>query len=115
MTKRIIRNRTFLQEVSRSKAFRRKKLIKKASKDNIDALSEVALNTLLGNVPLSDHHKHKLRRHRFSIRSLAKKGSLKKKKEFLTQKGGFLPLLITPVLSILGGIAANALSHVAGL
>ena len=115
MTKSILRNRTFLQEVSRSKAFRRKKLIKKASKDNIDALSEVALNTLLGNVPLSAQHKHKLRRHRFSIRNLAKIISLKKKKEFLIQKGGFLPLLIKPVLSILGGLAANALSHAVGL
>jgi len=115
MTKRIMRNKDFLRNVSRSKSFRRKVLIKKATKDNIDALSEVALNTLLGNVPLTGQHKQKLRRYRFKIRNLAKKFSLKKKKDFLIQKGGFLPLLVTPILSILGGLAANAITHLAGL
>ena len=115
MTRRILRNKTFLEDVGRSNAIRRKKLIRKATKDNIDALSEVALNTLLGNVPLSPQHKQKLRRHRFSIRNLAKKISLKKKKEFLVQKGGFVPFLVAPALSILAGLAANALSHLVGL
>ena len=104
-----------MHNVSQSRAPRRRILIRKASKDNIDALSEVALNTLLGNVPLSNKHKQKLKRHKFSIRNLAKKLSLKKKKEFLVQKGGFLPLLITPALSILGGLAANAISSLAGV
>jgi len=115
MTARIVRNKVFLQEVSKSKAVLRKKLIKKASKDNIDALSEVAMNTLIGNVPLSNLRKEKLRRHKLNIRKLAKKISIKAKKKFLVQKGGFLPLLIPPALSIIGGLAANALSHLVGL
>lgn len=116
MTKRIEENRHFLKLLSESKIKRRRNIIKTATRGNIDALSELALNTLLGNVPLKPEHKQKLKRHRFSIRHLAKKRtSLKKRKEFLVQKGGFLPLLITPILSILGGLAANALSHVAGL
>jgi len=116
MTKRIERNRGFLQLLQKVKAVGRKKLIRKATRDNIDALSEVALNTLLGNVPLTSHHKQKLKRHRIGIRCLAKKGtSLKQRKEFLVQKEGFLPLLIPPVLSIAGGLAANALSHLIGL
>jgi len=94
MQDRVVRNKTFLQEVSKCKPTVRRKLIKNASKDNIDALSEVAMNTLLGNVPLSDLHKKKLKRHKFSIRKLAKKISLKAKKKFLVQKGGFLPLLL---------------------
>jgi len=116
MTKCIERNKGFLKSLGQLATGRRKKLIKKASRDNIDALSEVALNTLLGNVPLNSLHKQKLKRHRTNIRHLAKKGvSLKKKKEFLVQKGGFLPLLIPPVLSMLAGLAANAVSHVVGL
>jgi len=116
MTKRIAHNKFFLQALQKSKAMKRKGIIQNASKDNINALSEVALNTLLGNVPLSDQHKKKLKRHRFSIRNLAKaKVSLKNKKDFLIQKGGFLPLLISPVLSLLGGLAADAISHAVGL
>lgn len=115
MTKCIEENREFLKLLSQSKTHKRRKIITKATKGNINALSELALNTLLGNVPFDSTHKKKLKRHRFSIRHLAKKISLKKKKEFLVQKGGFLPLLITPILSILGGLAANAISHISGL
>jgi hypothetical protein len=94
----------------------RKKLIRKASRDNIDALSEVALNTLLGNVPLKDEQKKKLKRHRTKIRQLAhRRTSTKKKKILLVQQGGFLPLLLAPLLSALGGLAGKAIGSAVGI
>ena len=112
----VVRNQEFLKQLHSSKAVHRTKLIKKASKDNIDAISEVALNTLRGNIPLNPKQKRELKKHRSKIRSLVhSKSSVKKRKHILVQKGGFLPLLLTPFLSILGGLAANALSHTVGL
>jgi len=116
MPERIVRNSQFLKQLHSCKRGSRSTIIRKASNDNIDALSEVALNTLLGNIPLNQHQRRVLKKHRSAVRKLAhKKISRKRKKHFLVQKGGFLPLLLTPVLSILGGLAANALSSAVGI
>jgi hypothetical protein len=116
MPKCVLRNRDFLQKLLTCKPKDSKKLIKGASKDNIDALSEVALNTLLGNVPLQEKQKKKLKRYHKKIRFLARKRtSARKKKKFLVQQGGFLPLLLTPILSTLGGLAAQARGSAVGI
>jgi|GEM_PF-7030264 len=116
MAECVIRNKGFLNRVHKCKNKERKTLIKNASRDNIDALSEIALNTLLGNVPLKTEEKQKLKRHRDKIRKLAhRKTSTKKKKILLVQQGGFLPLLLTPILSALGGLAAKAIGSAIGI
>ena len=112
----VVRNRDFLNRLHSCKRGQRSKIIKRATRDNINALSEVAINTLLGNIPLNPAQKSHLKRHRSKIRVLAHRHtSVKKKKDLLVQKGGFLPFLLTPLLSIIGGLAANALSKVVGL
>lgn len=74
-------------------------------------MREIAHNTLIGNVPLNSEYQNKLRRHKCKIRKLAqKKLSLKFKRRFLQQKGGFLPHLITPVMSAVGSLAGRAVA-----
>jgi len=107
------RNEAFFKKllcgVNRKKS--REALIKKASSDNIDALSEVALNVLKGNLELSKTEKKKLQRHKKKLRVLGRRNiSVKRKKSFLVQEGGFLPLMLTPFLSAAGYIAGRAIS-----
>ena len=71
----------------------RRVIVGKASPDFINALCEIALNVLSGNIPLTDKYKL-LKRRRAIIRLVADKKVklLKKEKEY--QSGGFLlPLL----------------------
>ena len=75
-----------------------------SSPEVIRTLCECALNVLKGNVPLTAHQKTKLRKHKKRLRTLVnKKVSLKKKRSVL-QTGGFLGVLLKPVLSVLGGL-----------
>ena len=55
---------------------------------------------------VSNVQKQKLNRHKQKLRSLAdKKQSLAKKKEILVQKGGFVSLLIKPILTAITTLA----------
>jgi hypothetical protein len=94
----------------------RKKLIEDATPDQIRALSEIAHNVVNGNFTLSKNKLNQLKVHKHSIRTLSKKTtSHLKKKHLLLQKGGFLPFLITPVLSALGAVAGKFIATQIGL
>jgi hypothetical protein len=80
----------------------RDKLIKKLKTSEINSISEISKNCLLGNIPLKDCEFNKLKKFSKFLRLLAKKNiSQKKKRRILIQKGGFLNILIPPVLSLL--------------
>jgi hypothetical protein len=110
------RNFKFLQNLVKCGKGKRKCLINSASTDNINAISEAALNTLRGNIPLNKRQKSKLKKYKSKIRSLAKRRlSTKKRKLLLVQEGGVLPVLLAPLLSILAGVASKAVSSAIGL
>lgn len=80
----------------------REAVLRKADSRVIRCICECALNVLRGNVPLETGEKRKLRRHASVLRRLAaKKGCWKSKKRFVVQSGGFLPLLLAPILGTL--------------
>lgn len=87
----------------------REAVLRKADSGIVRCICECALNVLCGNVPLKKSQKKKLRRHVPILRRLAaKKGCWKSKKRFVVQSGGFLPLLLAPILgtvlsSLIGG------------
>jgi hypothetical protein len=98
------------------KGTKRSNTIEQANPDEIRALTEIALNIINGNFELTPETVEKLKKHKEHIRNLAKRTlSHKKKKLFLVQKGGFLPFLITPVLSALGALAGRAIGNQLGL
>ena len=80
----------------------RKKLVKDSPSEVIRCVSECCHNVLKGNVHLSSAQK-KLYPSRQHLRRLDSKSiSVKKKKQILNQKGGFLPLLAPALLPLLG-------------
>lgn len=87
----------------------REAVLRKADPSIVRCICECALNVLSGNVPLKADQRKKLRRHAPILRRLAaKKGCWKSKKRFVIQSGGFLPLLLAPILgtvlsSLIGG------------
>jgi hypothetical protein len=84
--------------------------------DNINAISEIALNTLRGNVPLKKAQKNRLRKFKSKLRQLSQRGlSAKRRKLLLVQEGGVLPVLLTPLLSVLAGVASKAVGSALGL
>lgn len=90
---------TILHALQHLNKEQRQALLRKADPSIIRCICECALNILRGNIPLKSDQKKKLRRHAPLIRRLAaKKGCWKSKKKFVVQSGGFLPLLLAPIL-----------------
>jgi hypothetical protein len=80
-----------------------KSIVLAADKDLINTLCECVLNCLIGNVKLADTEKQQLSRYKKYLRKLIdkKKFSNRKRKQILVQKGsGFLPLILSSVLSL---------------
>lgn len=86
----------------------RKALLQKADPSLVRYICECALNVLQGNVPLSKGHKSRLRKHVNVLRKLANPAeTFTKKKKIIIQRGGFLPVLLAPLI---GTILANLVS-----
>lgn len=83
----------------KSKPSVRKVIVSKAGPDFINALCELALNILNGNVPLTTKQYKKLNKKKSVIRLVAdKKVKVFKKKKVLNQHGGFLVPLLAAAL-----------------
>ena len=74
-------------------------ILKKADPKLVKCICECALNILRGNVTLKQPYKQRLKRYAHILRRLANKNdSWKNKKRLIVQRGGFLPLLLAPIL-----------------
>ena len=84
----------------------RKRILSEIADDCLyKALHEIAVNTVKRNVPLSRPAKISLRKYKLHIQNLARKTKNKKlRKRLVIQSGGFLPILIPAVASILGAL-----------
>lgn len=89
----------------------RRQLIKTGDPGMVKAICECAKNVLNANVPLKPKTKNALRRYRRHLRELASKvgKTESKRRKLLKLKGGFLPLLLGPALSVIGGLIGKAL------
>jgi hypothetical protein len=79
-------------------------ILKGASPDLIQAISECSLNVLKGNVRITPAQKKRLCRYKQKLRTLAKKKTSFKRRKQVIQTGGFLGVLLKPVLGALGGL-----------
>jgi hypothetical protein len=72
------------------------------------AVSELATNTIKGNIPLTEAQKNKLRKQKKFIEGLKcqKKGRLSKegKKKFVEQSGGFLNVVLPIIATVLADL-----------
>src|SRR5688572_8829638 len=78
-------------------------------KEVLHCVCECVLNTLNGVVPLSEKRKNNLSAYKKELRLLANKTiSKNKKKRIIVQKGGaFLPMLLTPAISLLSTLLSR--------
>lgn len=108
MTERFRKNIDFLKLLCRKNPGLRSKILRGCDNDLIRCLSDCCQNIIKGNVPLNPSQTKALRRHRDTIRTVAKKRvALKDKRQLLLQKGGALPALLIPILSIASTILAD--------
>src|SRR6266436_542356 len=116
MSKLLKSNIPFLQSLATATTTERKKLIENASDEEMHVLTEIAMNITEGHFPVTDKHFHRLKKHKHIIRKLASVSvPHKAKKVILNQKGGFLPILVAPVLAAIGSIAGRLISYHLGL
>ena len=114
MKSKAVSRKEFLKLLSESKSPKRRKLLADwASKRDIEAVSEIALNTLKGNIKLAPSHFKKLKRKQKALRCLAsKKLGIQKKKQILKQHGGFLPALVPIAMGVAAEIIPSVLKEV---
>lgn len=104
----VLKNKNFLQLLTKSNKKIQKSMIKNASKEQIKSICEIILNLLSGNIKLDQEDLSKLYKKRNSLRELIKKQSIKKKK-YLIQKGGFIQFLIPALISGLATVISSVI------
>ena len=75
-----------------------------------NALHEIAFNTIKGPVKLTEVQKRKIKPYRKTLEDLCKKkykNCIKKRKELIIQSGGFLPIVLPTIVSLLSAILNN--------
>lgn len=111
MSERIKRNISFLQDLGNSSSSNRIVIINNATEDNLDALTELMINVLNGNLQINGETKALLSKHKILIRTLSKKtipGAAKKRN--LLKKIKVIPIVLTPILSALGSVIGKIVS-----
>ncbi len=105
----------FLSVICRRSKTHRQVLLETATPAQIRAVAELALNVLSGNVKLSPKEKKQLSGFKQELRLLAnKKLSLRKKRQVIVQRGGFIGALLAPLASILAPVVGSLLGNLFG-
>jgi hypothetical protein len=111
MVSRLERNLPVLQQLRKAKRKpERNAILKHSNKEVIICICEVIDNILRGNVPITTTQKKKLLRYKSELRRMANKQvGIAGKKKILLQKGGFLPVVLAPILGIAASLLGEAL------
>ena len=100
-----------LRFLAKSQPKERTIFLRDADDELITCLCECAKNILNGNVPISNSRKRKLARYKTHLRSIADKNIPHvKRKRILTQQGGFISVLLKPIIQALGGLLVGAMT-----
>ena len=100
------KHRDYLSLLGKKQSARRRNLlIDYANAGEVKAICECVRNVLNGNVQLTKRDYLKMKRYKKTMRDLNNKRlASARKKRILHQKGGILPLLLSPALDLLGGL-----------
>ena len=108
MSSRLKKHIPVLKVLHKAKDKERKRIIDSGNKELILCLCECIINILNGNVPTTSDQKKKLKRYTKNLQILKRqRTSLKQKKKLFGQKGGFLPLLLAPIIGVVGGLIGD--------
>ena len=105
MTKRVRSQLNTLKKLQKCSSKERKKLLIHGGKPLQLCLRECAINVLKGNVHLSKPQFKRLKKFKKHLRDLSHKSTSHKRRLQIEQRGGFLPMLLAPIVgSLLGGL-----------
>ncbi|CAH1240723.1 Hypp6079 [Branchiostoma lanceolatum] len=100
MSKRLHRHADCLRVLSKANPKLRKAILSSVPNDLLKSICDCSHNVLSGNIRLTPGQKRGLSRHKNTLRQLSnKKIPLSRKRRTLIQKGGFLSLLLSPIIS----------------
>ena len=103
MTKRVKAQMKTLRKLRTCTPKERKALLTEGGKPLQLCLRECAINILKGNVHLTKAQFKKLKSHKQKLRDLSKKTTSQKKRRLIEQQGGFLPLMLAPIVGAVLG------------
>ena len=112
ISKSLKKSLPLLKTVTRLSPANRKRILTELGGEThlYNALHEIAHNTLKGRVKLNPNQKRKLTAHKRTLTNLCDskyRKCSKKRKQLISQSGGFLPILIPAIASILGSVVGN--------
>ncbi len=102
--KNIIAQKNLLLELSKHKSHYKTAILKKAQPQLILAICESIYNILEGKVPLNLIQKQELKKYKAILRKLVQKNKIKYKKKLLVQSGGFLPVILPAIFSLISNL-----------
>lgn len=112
MSKRLQNHFDTIKVLSKPNPKQNKAIIHHADDELVKCICECIQNIANGVVKISPSTKSKLCKHKQKIRQIIdKRTGIKKKKKLLEQSGGFLPLLLAPVVGLLGSVVGEAISN----
>lgn len=90
----------------------RNNYIEKGSRELIYCLCDICHNILNGNIPISKTQSIKLRKYKRHLRFLStkNKNNISQKRKVI-QEGGFLPILLEPILAIATGLVVDLIEN----
>lgn len=105
----VTRNAEFLRRLTRCRSpVKRLELLHKASKDQLLAMAEIALNILRARFPISRRQREELLPHANHVRKLSRARTESGARKTVQIGGGlYIPSLLRPVLAVKGGSRKN--------
>lgn len=112
ISKGIIKNRKILKSITRIPPKALPHVIKHLEPECINGMAEIIVNILNGVIPLNKQDRKELYKYKSAMRTVGtlyangKKPSINTTRNILiSQKGGFLPAFIIPILKLIGKAA----------
>ena len=100
MARSVEKHRDSLSKLQRCRSEKKRlELLEQGGKPLQLCLRECCINVMNGNVMLTKGERKALHEHKDDLRALKNKVTFYKKRLEISQKGGFLPALIAPVLA----------------
>jgi len=111
-TERLKRNLSILDVLNKTTKNQRKAFIDTATRDQLMCICDCATNILNENIPLTPKQYKELEKYQTLLRYLSDTKNYRRdpeKRKYINQSGGFLPLLLAPILGAAGSILAETL------
>ena len=107
---RLRRNQAFIKRIKKANKSSRHNILKNINDDELKTVCDICHNILTRNINISPKQLARLSKHKKLVRALGSRSSLRSKRKYLQQRGGFLAAL----LPLLGTVASTLIGAFAG-